>query len=144
MFGKISEEAAKELETIRKRAGGVLNPALVIEHAENAKSALHGYFTWEDTEAARLWRLHQARNVIRAVVHIIPQTEISSRVYVSLTGDRNEDGGYRAVVDVMQDEEARAIMLEEAKDELAAFRRKYAILKELSAVFEAIDKLESK
>ena len=137
----ITAAATKELETIRKRNDGMLNPVAVVEYAADPKTALHNYFTWEDSEAARLWRIHQARNVIRAVVNVIPQAEISSRVYVSMTADRNEEGGYRRVVDVMQDDEARAILLEEARDELAAFRRKYAILKELAAVFEAIDKL---
>lgn len=56
---------------------GRLDPADVVEAARDPASPLHGYFEWDDTEAARQHRLGQARQLIRrikieTVVHSVP------------------------------------------------------------------------
>jgi hypothetical protein len=45
-----------ELRQIEQKAGGVLQPESVVDFARNPKTALHGAFTWDDTEAARKYR----------------------------------------------------------------------------------------
>ena len=62
------------------------------------------------------------------------------RGIVSLLSDRGKSG-YRSLVTVMSDDGKRAELLETAKRELAAFRKKYAILEELAPVFQAADSL---
>lgn len=126
------------LRGIAKKSGGVLIPEQVVEEARPVKSVLHGQFCWDDDEAARQYRLWQARVLIRTTVHYI---EIKGdrrpvRVFVSLTPDREEDGGgYRDIVEVLQDKDMRRQMIDDALGELEAFEKKYAHLKELAAVF---------
>lgn len=73
-------EAAREaLDAIAESDDdGLLHAQAVVEAARAASSPLHGYFTWDDDEAAEAYRLGQARQLIR-----------SYRVRV-IQGDRNE------------------------------------------------------
>lgn len=85
-----------ELKRIAKRNKGILVAEDVVEEARPCDNLLHKYFEWDDTEAARKWRLVQARNLINVCVEIIPNTnDKESRIFVSLTTDRNNDRGWR-------------------------------------------------
>lgn len=131
-----------ELETIRKSNNGFLRPQEVVEYARNPDSALHSHFTWDDSEAAEKYRLAEARALIRVSVVVEPTTSEKVRAYVSLTGDRNADGGYRAIAEIINDEVLVEKLLDDALKELASFKRKYEKLKgisNLSGVFTAIE-----
>jgi hypothetical protein len=129
-----------EMAVIAKRNGGLLRPVDVVEFAEDKRTELHGKFTWDDSDAAVQYRLWQAREIIRVSVSILPHNEKEYRTYVSLMNDRTEEGGgYRSVVTVLANRSLRESMLEEALNELGLFRRKYAAIKELAGVFDAID-----
>jgi len=132
-----------ELEKIRKRNKGILRAEDVVSFAQNPDTALHSRFTWDDTEAARQYRIWQAREIIRVEVTILPHTQKSYSAYVSLKSDRkNEGGGYRSTIDVLSDEEYYTQLLDEAKEDLEYWREKYHVLqKELKAVFAEIDKV---
>lgn len=56
-----------ELERIRSEEGA-LRPESVLAAAEDEASALHPHFEWDDSAAAREYRLETARRLIRAVV----------------------------------------------------------------------------
>lgn len=137
---KAGRAVAKELNAIRRKTGGVLRPAEVVAWArEHPGSALHARFTWDDTEAAERYRLWQARDVI-ASVRFEPSAGTKVRAYVALTTDRGEES-YRAVVDVLSDEEQRAQLLADALRDLKALRTKYAVLKELAGLDTTIAEL---
>jgi hypothetical protein len=133
------ERVLAELEEIRAAGGGLLMPSKVVEYAENPETALHGEFNWDDTEAARLYRLQQAREVIRVHVTIVGENPQPIRAYVSLSTDRTMGGGYRAIVDVLDSSEQRAVMLMDALNELRAFKRKYDHLVALKPLWEAMN-----
>ncbi len=133
----------RELNRIAKKSKGLLIPEKVVEEARSEASPLHDQFNWDDTEAARQYRIYQAKNLIRTIVRYaeINGDKRAVRVFVSLTPDREEDGGgYRDVVAVLSDKSMRRQMLEDAMNELAAFEKKYANLKELTEVFVASKK----
>jgi hypothetical protein len=130
-----------ELERIATRNGGLLKPEKVVEAARREESPLHSHFDWNDTAAAQAWRIHQARNLIRVVVTFIGEDKTAARVFVSLTPDRPEHNGYRAMTFVMGDEASRKQLLADALEELARFQQKYSALKELAGVFAAMRKL---
>lgn len=134
-----------ELETIAKRTG-TLNPHDVVKFAENPKTALHDCFTWDNTEAAKQWRVHQARMLIRVVVNVISLDDVDKeyRMFVSLKGDRHEGIGYRTLVSILNNEVLKEQMLHDALGEMQVFKSKYKDLKELCEVFEAIEKVEEK
>lgn len=141
---RISKSALAELERIAAEHGGLLRPRDVVEAARDPQSPLHGYFCWDDHEAAERWRLEQAQALIRAAVTIVREDHPPVRAFVSLVADRAPGGGpYRATADVLAAPDLRSALLEQAKRELAAFRRKYAVLSELAKVFAAIEELLS-
>jgi hypothetical protein len=141
---KIRDEAVIKAIEVLKDDDDMISPEAVVAAARPKNSPLHEYFDWEDSEAARCWRLHQARNLIRVCIRIeeLPNDEKQEiQVFVSLPEDRNDEGGYRVMTDVLNDDERREALLEMALKDLQTFRRKYAVLKELASVFTAIEKL---
>ena len=138
-------EIVAELHRIAKLHGGILRPVDVVKAARISTSVLHDQFEWDDSEAAQKFRLWQARQLIRVTVEYIgPKDEqVPTRVFVSLTTDRAESG-YRATAAVMSNVEYRAQLLTDALDEMKRFQKKYADLKELAEVFDAMRKVSPK
>lgn len=127
-----------ELERLRKKGGGVLMPSDVVEAARPKHSPLHGSFTWDDGEAAEKYRLWQARQLISVHVVLIGKKKQSTRMYVSLSTDREDGGGYRFITDVLGNAEARQTLLMDARKDMIRFREKYETLAELKDVLSAM------
>lgn len=136
--------ALDELHAIRESAG-TIQPPQVVERARDTGSALHAYFEWDDGAAAESYRLQQARGLIRSytvAVRIRGEDKPQAvRAFVSLSTDRKRGHGYRALVEVIEDESQYRQLLHDAMAEMTAFRRKYALLSELDVVLQAIDKV---
>lgn len=137
-------EVVTELEGLRQRHGGVLRPEDVVDFARDPSTALHARFTWDDTEAARRYRLVQAGEVIRLVISVYAEeTKVHRiRAFVSLPSDRATGGGYRSTREVMNDEVRRAEMLRAALAIFQSARLRYAHLKELAGVWDAVREVE--
>jgi hypothetical protein len=130
-----------ELEIIKKKNGGAIPPAAVVQYAKDPETALHSKFTWDDGKAAEQYRLWQARQVLRVYVNItMPEnTEpVRVRAFLSLPNDRKDGTGYRSLMGVIGNDTYREQMLEMAKRELKTFRYKYRTLSELAEVHKAI------
>lgn len=125
----------RELEEILKKHRGFLRPGDVVEYAKNKNTDLHKHFCWDDTEAAKKYRLQQASFIIRSVkVRIQPNPRedktVSLREYVSLPSDRGGDG-YRHISSVLTEDDLRLQFIESVQSEFDCFREK---LKAVSAV----------
>jgi len=137
---KLHAARLEELKEIADSNDGVLECQAVVERARDKKSALHSWFEWDDEKAGEAYRLQQARQLVRIYVDVLHHDSSPVRVFMSLTTDRKtEAGGYRLTIDVLQDHEMRSQLLADAKRDFDTWRRKYAHLKELAAVFEAVD-----
>lgn len=133
----------EELQSIAKKHKGILRAEDVVLFAMDPETALHSQFDWEDTDAAHKWRLHQARNIIRVNVSILPHAEKKFRTYVSLVSDRQQEGGgYRPTVNVLSNAEHRAALVDQAFDDLERWKEKYRELTEFAAVFEAMESVK--
>lgn len=113
---------------------GLLVAEDIVAAAANPKSAMHPFFEWDDSEAAKEWRLVQARFLIRKVMISNPTDMNQPPVpkFVSLMEDRQrEGGGYRDVVEVITDAGLRAQLEETAKRELIAWSKRHSILTHL-------------
>lgn len=136
-----------ELKAIEKR-DGIIYPERVVEFASNPDTALHGKFCWDDTEAARQYRIYQARQIIRVTVRMVEMPErkepMQVRAFVSLPEDRKDTGGYRDIVAVLGSDDLRRQLIESAKADLSVFRKKYRDITELAEVNAAIDRLFTK
>jgi hypothetical protein len=140
------DQVELELEQVAARdAEGLLRPAAVIEFASDPKTALHSKFEWDDTEAAHQYRLEQARSLIRCYIKIVEgEKPEKMRAFVSLTTDRREGGGYRALATVLSNDEMRRRLLADAYVLMRSFMVKYGNLRELSDVIEAMNRVVGK
>lgn len=135
-----SDLIKQELEALAEANNGLLLPEAVVEFAKDPKTALHDRFEWDDTEAAKRYRLVQARQLIRVNVAVLPnENETAYKVFVSLKSDRYNGGGYRPMVEVMNDDTMRGQLLNQAHNDFKLWQRKYQQLKELAPVFAQMD-----
>lgn len=144
------ETVQQALEAIAERNGGQLTPDLVVKAAKAKTSPLHSHFTWDDTEAARAYRLYQAAFLIRKVkvrVEVEPEKTLSVRAWmnvapVEVPGKEDAPDSPRVYVPVkVAMESYREQVISQAVSELKGTQRKYAHLKELANVWGEIDKL---
>ena len=132
------------LRGIAAKNDGLLKPEDVVEAARPPKSPLHDRFTWDDSEAARQFRLVEARNLIRTTIQYVKvgDEDRSFRVFCSLSPDREEDGGgYRETVAVLENKAYREQLLADALAELKTFETRYTRLQELAGVLKEIRKV---
>jgi hypothetical protein len=132
-----------ELVQVREASGGTLPPESVVEFAKDPKTALHERFEWDDSVAGHEYRLWQARQLIAAVVHILPNHNsdpIKVRAYISLPSDRQSGGGYRYVEDVVKDDGKRQELLDMLLEDIQRLQVKYAAYRTLAPVMDAISK----
>ena len=132
IFKADAQKVAKEI------GNKEITPQEILEKARNEKSELHKCFEWDDSLAAEKYRLIQARNIIRNLVYLPTETSKEPiRVY-QITSERKV---YAPVKMIVQNVEEYEQLLERAKAELQAFKKRYQTLTELSEIFEEIDKL---
>ena len=141
---RLSAAANAEVLLLRNsKRGRAVQPQDIVEYAADEGTALHSVFEWDDTEAGRLFRLEQARGVLRVTVEVVrehPSEPI--RAFVSLSSDRGTGGGYRRLRDVMNDEQLRAELLQDALADMRLYREKYSDLQELTKVWAAVEEVE--
>lgn len=114
-----------------------ITPENVLLAAEDEESELHKCFEWDDSIAAEKYRLSQARQIIQFLVVKTETVSEPVRVY-QITSERNV---YQPTKLFLQQPDEYAILLNRAKDELKAIRKKYKQISELETIFEAIDLL---
>ncbi|WP_298165123.1 hypothetical protein [Novosphingobium sp.] len=133
------QKAGEELERIRTRHNGRLEPEWVVHNAKSPQNVLHDLFEWDDNVAAQNFRIDQARAVIRSVEAVIEEAPEAKpiRAFVSVVQER--DRAYTSVQHAMADADLRKQVLMQALTELEAWRKRYAELVELATVFAAID-----
>lgn len=137
-----------ELQDIFEQNNGVLRAEDVVEFAKNPATELHSKFTWEDTEAARLWRLHQADRIIRVSIDMEENTPKELSVLVDLVWDRaisSETPGksYRNSAELYHaSDRYRQTLIRRAIREARTWRDKYNNVTELSPIFDAIEQVE--
>ena len=131
------------IEMLRERCKGELTPEDILEDAKSDNSPLHSFFEWSDTEAARNYRLQQARGLIRAVVAIYVSDDkpaVKQRAYVNIKAP-GEPQHYRELSHAMSQKKTRDIVLNRALDELVSWRNRYRDLKAFADLFDKIDQL---
>jgi len=102
-------EERKFLESMAKKAGGVLKIDEVLDIAKDENCILHKHFEWNDTDAANQYRREQARTLIqRCRITILDAPSVHVRAFVSLPSDRESGGGYRLTTSVFDDEAMKA------------------------------------
>jgi hypothetical protein len=146
-MSQLSQKIKAELNRlVAKSPNMLLMPEDIVAAARSPKNPLHGCFEWDDRKAAAKYRLYQARQLIGAYLSV-EKTEsgepVEVRHFISLTTDRINGGGYRALPDILDDESLRNQLLADAVAELERIQVKYSQLKQLRPVFEALDEVRT-
>ena len=132
-------DAEKVDEEIKSINGGKATPEEVLDYAEkHPESELYKCFQWDDTKAAREYRLHQARKVIMLLVRVPAEKEKPAIREYQITSQKNT---YQPTREFLVNQDEYELLLKRALRELQAFREKYKTLSELEDVFKAIDEL---
>ena len=134
------EDAQKvgERVTVLAQAGPVA-PDDLVEDARPADAILHPLFEWDDIEAAKSWRRHQARFLI-AQVEIVPaETGEPIRAFHNVTMEGKSgrlERGYVTLDTVRSEAALLEHIREEALRELSGYQKRYRQYQELNAVME--------
>ena len=113
----------------------------VVNKARDPKTELHKCFEWNDAVAAEKYRESQARTVVGNLkITVIKgpskQPEPIDIRYYSMASAR---GNYEPTEIIVRNQDKFDMLKEQALRELQTFRKKYAALNGLEAVFDAID-----
>lgn len=118
-----------------------LTPENLVDASRPEDAPLHQEFEWNDELAAEEYRKTQARLLISNLSIVIEeQKQEPVRAFFSLqSGFRKNSGLYESTIMILGDDQKREKLLETAKKELEAFKKKYQLFSELADVFEAIN-----
>ncbi len=133
--GLTADQVVGEFERIRE-AHGELKPEYVVEESRPEGALLHPLFEWNDTIAADKWRKEQASRLIRNIHVVINNEDIkcSVRAFVNVSTGKDIHRSYVPMREAILNKDAYEDLLQQAKDEMAAFVRKYSQLEELNGV----------
>ena len=81
--GVQAQVAGDELERIRIANGGQLDAKQVVEEARPGGAPLHAAFNWDDSTAAELWRIREARHLIQSVRILVVGSK-TERAFVNI------------------------------------------------------------
>lgn len=138
-----AEVAGKVLERI-ERQNGCVNPQLILDESREESSPLHKCFEWNDGVAAEKYRLSQAGMIIRNLTVVVEGNEHNEpvRAYVNVQSKApKKTGEFINIKSALQSGETRNILLQNAKNELREFQKKYDSLVELAGILSEIKKL---
>lgn len=142
--GVNAQVAGETMEMIEERDGQVTKEAL-LEEARPEDSPMHPAFEWDDGIAAEKYRLSQARHIINDIVVTIEKTgedeQTKAPGFVNVVLGKENNAKYRNVEVAINDNEMKNALLKNAMWELRQFEKKYRMLKELSGVFNEINRL---
>lgn len=137
--GLQADAVAEHLAVLRAQYGE-LTPEVILNDAESPQSPIHTCFEWADTEAARQYRLSQARQLVRVIIRVPENAdERPVRAYVSINDGMRRS--YEPIEVALTDVDMRREVLVKALRELNQLRRKYADLQELATVWAAVPAL---
>lgn len=136
--GLIKADASKcytEMQTLEK-----ITPSNVVDYARDSSTELHKCFEWNDSVAAEKYRFEQAKLVIRSIV-ITNAPDAEEDVKIRALQITSETNVYEPTRVILNKPDEYKALLERAKLELQAFKKRYKMLSELEEIFNEIDRL---
>jgi len=124
----------RELLQEIEREQGIVTPSEVVKRAVSPKSPIHSLFEWDDSEAARSYRLWQARQLITRVTVEVDGSEINDyhNIRVEINGQQQQ--GYVSAERIVSDERLHEQVVETALQEIKYWQNKYSTIKQLGLI----------
>ncbi len=116
---------------------GELTPQALVDESRPEDAPLHGFFEWDDEQAAERYREVQARQIIHSieVISTVDKTPVKAFVSLRIGGHERR---YQSTEVALSQPSSREMVLREAMAELKAFEKKYGRFSELAEVIAAI------
>lgn len=112
---------------------GVLTQEIVVEEASDPTHPLHHRFTWDDTEAAHKWRLHEAGNLLRVTYSTdVGNKRVDLRAFWVTPRSDGRGSTYEPIEEVIQDPISRELMLRQMRRDWQNFKRRYQHMQEFA------------
>lgn len=131
-----ARQVYEEIQTL----GDSYTPYDIVELAKDPQTELHKCFEWDDTTAAKKWRIHTAKQICCSLKVVVTQENKEPVAYRLIQADK-EEKVYKPVVFTVRHEDDYARLLRQAKEELAAFKKRYKSIVELESVIDEIDRI---
>lgn len=125
-----AQKVGEELEQIER--GGSINPTHLIEYAQRHKdSELYKCFEWDDSEAARKYRLRQAGVIISSIsVEVREEPREIQKIYYSVNDNRTNEKKFKNISEIINNNDEYSQIVEKAKNEFIKCKSKYESLLE--------------
>jgi hypothetical protein len=140
MKGADPQRLGEALEKIAAENGGRLTPRAMVQKARARGHPLHRHFEWDDARAADAHRLHQARQVVRAI-RVVDETqpEAPPRIaYLSIAEGDRTGFAYRPRSAVEDSARLQRCILEQAERDLQAWERRYSEIGDLCSAIALV------
>jgi hypothetical protein len=119
-------QVAEEIKSL-ERENGNLDPNDVVERARDVNSPMHGFFEWDDNEAAKQYRINQACLLIRRVKVQVTVRDVDLDV-VRYVRDPEASGQYSNILRVRGEEaRSRDVVVDEMARVKGAAKRARAV-----------------
>ena len=131
-----AKKCYEEIQTL----GASYTTKEIVDLARNENTELHKCFTWDDSKAAELWRLKEARTIVASLKVTVWKTETEKKTFRLIQHDAVEQS-YKPVILTTRNETEYERLLNEAKEEMQSFKKRYESIIELEAVIDEIEKI---
>jgi len=120
------------------------DPKKMVELAKSPRSPLHKYFDWDDSTAARKWRVHQARMMI-SCLYVEVDAGSPIRAYENVYIQADKSNSYLSTQKIGESQDLYEQVLETAIREISYWKLKYQSYKNyFGGVFAAIEDVNLK
>jgi hypothetical protein len=133
----------RELDRLHQKNGSV-TPSSILEAAQDPKSPLHRYFEWDDTEAAKKYRLAQASAMLQASKMVVVLSEARREPVAAFPEVRRMlpaargNGAFKMRKEVLDEPDARQELIERKLSVLRGWCRETIDIEELQDMRAAI------
>jgi exosome complex RNA-binding protein Csl4 len=132
------------LEKIAAKNGGHLTPSAIVEEASNPKHVIHPHITWDDSLAAKLYRLDQARAIVRCI-HVEDDETEDGHVQAFISISEKDQTSYRSITEIKKSVDLQSKVLQQAEADLQAWQNRYRSLTDICKIVrEAQNQLKKK
>lgn len=139
-----AEIAGKYIEDIKKRRKG-LTPQLLVLEASDKKSPLHKCFTWNNSKAAELYRIEEARYILRNIEIIVIKPKVKTvkyRAFIAPSDCGSQNTSYKTIGEICACEDLSTAYQEQLLSRLLSIKDKLKRFPAFKDVVNAIEKVK--
>jgi len=134
-----NDKMAAIIGGILEQFGDSLTPEQLVEIARPTRSPIHKLFCWDNTKAANMYRVEQARYIIRHVeIEIVyDKKPMRTRAYhaVVIDSEAPNEKHYTSIAAIQKSPELASQVIRQAGRELKGWRTRY---KDYSSIFGGV------